>query len=155
VLPRRPAWSLLLWTGSILATLVLAWFSGFLYWHFRITRSFSEIRDEAANLIANERGFKSRLAPAGSRALPYFIGEFRDAVARNDRDTAVVLYWEFEETAAAAENVTFQGGDRRVGADTPMDATRDFPYMANLWWQLKRPEYPPGWMWWSGRRRGP
>lgn len=144
--PKRSAWVGLAWAASLLGTLALVWFSGFMYWHLRITRLRSDLEFKTGP------GYKPRLIAAGSRAVPYLLPQFENAVSRNDREAAIVYFWELSYAIDFADDNVGVGNADTVRADATMESLHDLPAEARLWQNLNRENYPPWWMWWTGKR---
>ena len=144
--PKRSAWIGLAWAGSLIGTLALIWFCGFMYWHLRISRLLSDLEYKTGDRQS------SGLTPAGSRAFPYLIRELENAVSRNDREAAVVLAWEFDYAIGSADGVLDIYNNLGVNGDSPIESVRELPAKVRHWLDLNREHYPPWWMWWTGKR---
>jgi len=89
---KRSPWTLLAWPASLLSILVVIWISGYVYWRIRINREIVDLRrDTAARLIARNPP-SELLHRAGSRAIRPLLEEMNDALQRNDRELANLLF---------------------------------------------------------------
>lgn len=153
--PGRSPWTLLLGPASLIALLFLIWTFGYLYWELRIRREIPDLqRDTRIKLVANEPP-SPFLHAAGSRALPALLRAMDDAVQREDRQIADLLYRvHCDAYTNTYGSDSFLGWDLAAKTDS-LDFLRSALESDRKLWEKQKHHDPPWWMWWSGARRSP
>jgi len=154
---KRSPWTLLVWPASLLAILALIWISGYVYWQIRINREIVDLRrDTAARLIARNPP-SELLHRAGSRAFRPLLEEMNDALQRNDRELANLLFRVSNDTWACSlqPSMDITLGWASTSTDCALDYLRAVAKRDEALWESERKNYPPWWMWWRGSRRTP
>lgn len=157
---RHRRWPAALVCGIALATLLaLIWTAGFFYWRLEIASGLRKVR-EASKARPTQLTWTPSLVHAGSRAIPDLLREAREALARRDRDHALVLCWELCETF----DETLIGGDplyprirviHQLADDSSLELLEALIREKETRWEEIRRDCPPPWRWWSGHRRRP
>jgi len=148
------------WATSISVALLLTWSLGFLYWHLKIDRALAEIREEARTHTGISTSYVSRLVGAERRAIPRLLREFKEALARKDRNLAQALCWELRDAWEGADSR--DDGDilrsyhgPRLDDNASLEILEAVYADEDLIWNEKHDLYPAWWMWWTGRRHYP
>jgi hypothetical protein len=146
-----------LWAGAALLLAAALWSTGFLYWQSRISRSIQQLREETRERLPADTELPSLLAPAGCRAIPPLLQEFRQAIERGDAVLGSVVYRELLDAKMAAirnsDGLSFRASSLSTGAAYDLPYLKSIlDYEEDLWGKLRH-RYPPWWMWWSGSRR--
>jgi len=147
--PRFPR-VLAVWLVSVPTLLLVAWFSGYLYWQVRIGRAITEIHRQPGTHVSSAN---PELLRIGSRGIPRFVAELEGALSRDDDEQARAFTRGLIDLIAGFYDLPAQqANDERSRFQSRKEieqAVRDYRNMS----PEERAQLPPWWMWWKGRRK--
>jgi hypothetical protein len=155
-------------TALGLATVLLAWGSGVLYWHLRLHSALRTFEDTNSPLPAgaapreeeSQRSFQV-LTEAGCRSLPYLVGALDDT---NDPVLLSTLTFMIVRTALYPGLLFAEGSspalDRKMEEwsfrpDAPPEERRIKCDRIRVWWKEQGSEYHQVWRFWTSACKPP
>jgi hypothetical protein len=137
----------------------LAWSGGFLYWQVRLSKTVAAAGSEVRNLPQDQWAYPSGFEATGSRAFPRLLEELRRAIVGQDRPMAFrwcqELAMQTRRLHDHLDSAYFVPTATHLKIESSWDNYRAALTECEHWWLREQPNYPPWWMWWSGKRRTP